>query len=358
MRLPNWTEEELVLTLDLYFKIQRGEAKHVHSEFKKMSDKLRSLNIHPEFKDNPTFRNANGISRKLGNFSAIDPDYKGKGLHACSVMDKEIFMKFYKNPRGLAKAVSEIEKEHTVKEKKKQFPWTEEELILTLGLYKVLTYGQMHGTNPRVIALSKVLNELPIHEKKSRPENFRSISSVSLRLSNFRSCDPDCNVKGLLSSGTGLFKEVFNKYYGRDKLLAGAIADIEQKYNISIQHIISGNNARDKKENVEELPENNLYLLHKSKESDSSFYQKVKKYHYSKSRACSVCEMEPDKTYGKLGEEMLEYHCIKEFHSDNNLSPDVCIGDYAQVCPACHKLLDKYYRLIEHDDLKNIIRKE
>ena len=91
MRLPNWTEEELILTLDLYFKIKRGEAKHTHSEFKKMSEKLRGLNTHPEFNQNPTFRNENGISRKLGNFSAIDPDYIGKGLYAYSIMDNTDF---------------------------------------------------------------------------------------------------------------------------------------------------------------------------------------------------------------------------------------------------------------------------
>jgi predicted HNH restriction endonuclease len=66
--------------------------------------------------------------------------------------------------------------------------------------------------------------------------------------------------------------------------------------------------------------------------------------------------MELDKIYGKFGDDMLEYHCTKKFSIDNSSSSDVCIGDYIQVCPACHKLLDRYYSLIEYDDLKNIIR--
>ncbi|PXV66924.1 hypothetical protein CLV62_104186 [Dysgonomonas alginatilytica] len=362
MKLPKWTEEELTLTLDLYLKIKRGEKKHSYSTFREMSEKLRSLNIHPGLNENPTFRNANGISRKLGNFSAIDPDYAGKGLYACSMLDKEIFMKFYKKPTELKRAVSDIEKKHLdqKKENRKQLPWKKEELILTLALYKVLTFGQMHGTNPKVIALSRVLNELPLYEKNIRSENFRSIASVSLRLSNFRSCDPKCNTKGLLSSGTGLFKEIFNEYCKKDKLLASAVADIEKKYNVNIQHLLSKDkpgNIQDKMKRNDEM-DNNLYQLHKSKEVDTSFYRKVKEYHYGKSGTCSVCRIKLNNIYGKLGEDIMEYHCIKRFSTDKNASVEVCIGDYIQVCPACHKLLDKHYGLIEHEELKNIIRNQ
>lgn len=356
MRLPKWAEDELILTLNLYFKIKSGEKKHSHSTLKEMSENLRRLDIYPEFKDNATFRNVNGISRTLGNFSAIDPDYEGKGLYACSLLDREIFMKFYKKPAELAKTVAAIGKKYSGKTKKKQFPWTEDELVLTLALYNTLTYGQMHGTDPKVIALSKILRELPIHLKDSQPENFRSIASVSLRLSNFRSCDPRCNAKGLLSSGTGLFKEIFNKYYGKDKLLADMVSGIEQKYHINVRHIIAPE-KNSKENNTEDIPAVTPYQIHKNKETDSSFYRKVKEYHYGKSKICSICETDSIKTYGKLGEDILEYHCIKNFPK-TGLSNGVCIGDYIQICPACHKLLDKYYGLVDYDDLKNVIRNE
>ena len=65
MKLPKWTEEELIFTLDLYFKIKGGEEKHSYSTFREMSEKLRSLNIHPGLNEYPTFRNANGVTRKL-----------------------------------------------------------------------------------------------------------------------------------------------------------------------------------------------------------------------------------------------------------------------------------------------------
>ena len=279
------------------------------------------------------------------------------------ICDKEIFMKFYKNPTELKRVVSDIEKLYPdkTKEKKKQLPWTEEELILTLAIYKSLSYGQMNGTNPKVIALSKILNELPVYEKNVRSENFRSIASVSLRLSNFRSCDPECNSKGLLSSGTGLFKEVFNKYYKKDGLLTSAVTTIEKKYDISIKHIVSqdksGRTPNIKEQKID-LPDKSLFQLHKSKESESSFYRKVKEYHYSISKTCFICGISLNEIYGKLGENILEYHCTKTSFIDNNSLVDVCIGDYIQVCPACHKLLDKYYGIIGYDDLKNIITNE
>jgi 5-methylcytosine-specific restriction protein A len=360
MRLPAWTEEELILTLDLYFEIQRGDKKYSSSVLKEMSEKLRKLGVYPDFKDNDTFRNVNGISRKLGNFSAIDPDYIGKGLSACSNLDRIIFMKFYKKHKKLKEAVTKIEQKYCLCSNtgKKQLPWTEEELILTLALYNTMNYGQMHGRNPRIIALSNILKQLPIYRSDIRPENFRSIASVSLRLSNFRSCDPDCNTKGLLSSGTGLFRRIFNKYHKESKLLSNAVTDIEKKYHISIAHILRDSldpiDKNIKHRNTKK--KDNQYQQHKNKETDTSFYRKVKEYHLNSSRLCSICDTDLNKIYGKLGEDMMEYHCIKKLSANSSVIDDVRIGDYIQVCPTCHKLLDKYYGVIDYDDLKNIAR--
>lgn len=355
MRLPKWTEDELILTLYLYHEIKRGEKKNSHSAFAEMSKKLRDLNLFPEHQDDPTFRNCNGVSRKLGNFASIDPDNNGKGLYACSHMDRSIFMQFYNQPSDLKHAVEQVNKKYSKnKPALIRLPWTDEELILTLALYNTLTYGQMHGHNPNVIALSQILQNLPIYNNITRPENFRSISSVSLRLSNFRSCDPKCKARGMRSSGTGLFRDIFHKYYNHPELLANEVKKIEQKYEINIQEILSTTKiTRCQDVAQEELPDNRTLLeLHKSKEVESFFYTKVKNYHYSQSKTCSLCGRDLSKIYGRLGEDMMEYHCIK--NANNTSSQKVTIGDYIQVCPTCHKLLDRYIGLVDYDDIRKI----
>ena len=357
MKLPTWTEDELILTLYLYFEIKKGEKKNSKVVFTEMSRKLRKLNLFPEYQNNPTFRNINGISRKLGNFASVDPDYKGKGLHACSNKDREIFMRFYNKPSELTQAVELINSRYSDNtgntKTQKRLSWTEEELILTLALYKTLTYGQMHGHNPKVIALSKILRNLPIHNHNIRPDNFRSVASVSLRLSNFRSCDPGCNAKGMRSSGTGLFSEVFNKYNKNNELLFERVNEIEHKYNTDIQSIINFTDPLQSNFVLESEDKETIFSLHKGKETDSSFYSKVREYHYGQSKVCSLCGHDPVRVYGRLGENILEYHCAKNF--SRGTTPNVTIGDYVQICPTCHKLLDRYIGLVDYNDIMNLI---
>ncbi len=359
MRFPKWTEDEITLVLDLYFQIKRGEKKYHKAVFQEMSDILRSLNIYPEFLTDPKFRNANGISRKIGNFSAIDPDYTGKGLYAGSMLDKVIFMKYFEDPEYLKKSVTDIKKRYLKAKAKnnKLLNWTEEELVLAFALYKELSYGQMHGGNPKVKRLSKLLNELPIHDTKLRPANFRSISSVSLRLSNYRSCDPNCNAKGLLSSGVGFFKEIFNKYSNDPKLLSETISDMEKKYNFNMNEILGKENDSSPETEVLTVDKESRFNRHKSKENNSVFYIRVKEHLYKESKCCEICGLDIYEKYGELGIDLMEYHCIKKFTSDNTYE-NTNIGDYIQVCPTCHKFLDKYYDSIDYQDLSLLVKKK
>lgn len=48
----------------------------------------------------------------------------------------------------------------------------------------------MTKNNPKVIELSELLNELPIHEKSIQNEKFRNTNRVQLKLSNFKALDP------------------------------------------------------------------------------------------------------------------------------------------------------------------------
>ncbi|PKP42282.1 MAG: hypothetical protein CVT93_05130 [Bacteroidetes bacterium HGW-Bacteroidetes-10] len=356
MKLPNWTENELILTLDLYFKIKRGEQTQSSAILNEMSKKLRNLIINKDFVDDPVFRNKNGISRKLGNFAAIDPNNQGKGLFSYSKLDKEIFMRYFENQIELIKAVNSIENTNlSISPAKLQ--WTEEELILVLALYKELTYGQMHGRNAKVIAMSNLLRSLPIHDIKLHYNNFRSAASISLRLSNYRSCDPKCNSNGLRSSGKGLFKEIFTKYSNNDEQFYSMLSCIVKKYKIDLSKIISRdfvlNNI-----SLEQQPIMSNFQIHKNKETSSTFLNKVKNYYSRKSISCSICNIDLNKIYGKLGEDAIEYHCIKKNFINNSYNVEVSIGDYIQVCPSCHKILDKFYGKLDYNDLKAIIKNE
>ena len=70
-------------------------------------------------------------------------------------------------------------------------PWHRDEIILALDLYFGPSLGPIDDKNPKIIALSELLNKLPIFEAKPNQETFRNANGVTLKLSNFLALDPD-----------------------------------------------------------------------------------------------------------------------------------------------------------------------
>ncbi|MEN5197255.1 hypothetical protein [Sphingobacterium faecium] len=75
--------------------------------------------------------------------------------------------------------------------------WIRDEVIIALDLYFQLEPGQIHSKNPLIIALSKLLNELPLHTEKE--ERFRNPNGVGLKLSNFLAPNEAYVGKGMIS---------------------------------------------------------------------------------------------------------------------------------------------------------------
>jgi 5-methylcytosine-specific restriction enzyme A len=105
---PDWARDELILALDLYFRVPAARGSKVHPECIKLSELLNTLPIHRGISHSSTFRNANGVGMKLSNFLKYDSTYKGKGLTAGSHLEKEVWDNFSGNlvqPRNTADAL-------------------------------------------------------------------------------------------------------------------------------------------------------------------------------------------------------------------------------------------------------------
>jgi 5-methylcytosine-specific restriction protein A len=77
---PNWTTDELILALDLYFRSGRKQLDGNHPDVIELSQLLNATPVFATEERGLDFRNPQGVSMKLGNFSALDPDYEGAGL--------------------------------------------------------------------------------------------------------------------------------------------------------------------------------------------------------------------------------------------------------------------------------------
>ena len=107
MRNPKWTEDEIVLALDLYF---RSEFKDMEPTGNGVIELSELLNVLPgqDRKANDKFRNANGVSMKLQNFKAFDPRYDGKGLDRGSRLDQIVFNRYWDDQESLRRRASQL----------------------------------------------------------------------------------------------------------------------------------------------------------------------------------------------------------------------------------------------------------
>jgi 5-methylcytosine-specific restriction enzyme A len=103
MRNPKWHRDEIILALDLYLNPYRGTIDASNPNIIELSELLNKLPIFDPKSNNEKFRNPNGVSLKMSNFLAIDPNYQGKGMSSYSKLDKEVFDEFYNDRPRLIK---------------------------------------------------------------------------------------------------------------------------------------------------------------------------------------------------------------------------------------------------------------
>ncbi len=86
--------------------------------------------------------------------------------------------------------------------------WSREEHILAFNLYCKIPYGTMHGRNPRVIELARLLG--------------RSVGSIGRKLSNFARLDPALRARGVrgLVHGAKGEEEVWDEFADQPEALA------------------------------------------------------------------------------------------------------------------------------------------
>lgn len=94
MKNPNWHRDEIILALDLYFDKDRGAISPSNRKIIELSKILNRLPIIQEKPDEAKFRNPNGVSLKLSNFLAVDPNYNGEGMSRGSKLDKQLFNEY------------------------------------------------------------------------------------------------------------------------------------------------------------------------------------------------------------------------------------------------------------------------
>lgn len=100
MRSPNWSRDELILALALYFRCDPSRAGQNTPEVVELSNLLRSQPGAASLSSG--FRSPNSVYMKLLNFRALDPSHPSKGLDAGAKLDAEVWDEFHYDRERLA----------------------------------------------------------------------------------------------------------------------------------------------------------------------------------------------------------------------------------------------------------------
>lgn len=110
-RNPDWTRDELLLALDYYFR-HPGEAHDPEKpSVQELTGQIGQVAKALGITGSDSLRNANGVSMKLLNFRAHDPDYQARGkvgLSRGNRLEGEVWEEFTDRREHLRKAVQTI----------------------------------------------------------------------------------------------------------------------------------------------------------------------------------------------------------------------------------------------------------
>lgn len=114
-RNPNWTRDELILALDLYFKVSPVQTTEKNPGIVELSQILNELPIHSHGPGQENFRNPNSVYMKLCNFLRLDPDYPGVGLDAGSKLDEIVWNEYASDRARLAQTARAIRESYSTR---------------------------------------------------------------------------------------------------------------------------------------------------------------------------------------------------------------------------------------------------
>lgn len=136
MRNPAWKRDELILALDLYFRIDIKDIKANHPEVIRLSKILNKLPIHTKRPDAKRFRNPNGVSMKLRNFARFDSNFQGKTLEKGGKLEIKIWNEFVDKPDYLHEIANKIINSMDYISDKHEEDYQEEEFLEGKILYR------------------------------------------------------------------------------------------------------------------------------------------------------------------------------------------------------------------------------
>ena len=209
--------------------------------------------------------------------------------------------------------------------------WTRDETILALDLYFDCDGKIPSGRDPRVVALSELLRQLPYHSEASKRDSFRNGDGVAFKLQNLRQV--------ATGHGLGNVSQMDRKIWSELGSRPEAVKQIAE--------VIRGNIAAAQAMPSQETEEDEEFfegrvatIVHKRRERNSRLRsQLIELRRNGNGLACDVCGTVGPTTSEALAEAIFEAHHIIPLAA--SAERKTRLTDMALLCATCHRLIHR-----------------
>ena len=263
----------------------------------------------------------------------------------------------YKNQFGTLLAAADFSGGHATVQKKlnslgfvvrgtRPPTWVRDELILALDLY--LRLGALDSSHQEVIALSKLLNGMPIHPDWRYSSDFRNSNSVKMKLENFHSLDPD--YPGVaLRSGSHEGTSIWDEFHSQPQLL--------NKLANSIRAGSITQEAETPEDGEDEAQEGRILTrIHRSRERNQKLVAKRKAQRREECNGalkCEACDFDFVVKYGNRGDGFAE--CHHKVPLAESGATKTRLDDLAILCANCHRMIHVRKPMLTVEELRSLI---
>lgn len=230
-------------------------------------------------------------------------------------------------------------------------PWTRDELILALDIYFSIEPSQYHRTDPKIIELSKLLATISAIEGEYRSDNYRSPSSVAMKLANIAYIDP--SQSGGLKAGGSLEKEIWREFSQERGHLRAVASSIRKVLETKTPLPPLSSDV-----DFEEATEGKILTRqHKQRERNRKLVEKKKAKILEEkgALACEACNFDFEAVYGPRGTGFIECHHTQPLHT---LAPGskTTLADLALLCANCHRMVHAHRPWLTMEQLKALVK--
>ena len=244
------------------------------------------------------------------------------------------------------------------KKKKRNPPWTRDELILALDLYLRHRLSAPHDPHQDVAELSAFLGRMGKLLGIASQETFRNENGVTMKMSNFSRLDPAYTADGKVGLQRGNQDEqvVWNEFADAPLKLQTVVTAIRAAVDDpGLNHPAFA--GEDDPETHEAQEGKVLTRLHRIRERNRKLVKDKKKAVMVKLGClrCEACGFDFAEKYGPTGNGLIDVHHTKPIHT---LRPgDVTrLDDLALLCANCHRMVHSSRQWLTVEQLKKLVR--